>query len=147
MPQVDFYILAEASTEQRLLFGCRLAEKAFKLGHSLYLHCTDSQQGQLLDEMLWRFQPSSFVPHAQQSNESVQIGWGPLDRDISDNQGTDNTVLINLSLSVPPFFDRFQRITEIVVQTPEVLDATRNAWRFYQQQQCTLDRHDLRKGN
>lgn len=142
MPQVDFYILAEASTEQRLLFGCRLAEKAFKLGHSLYLHCADSQQGQWLDDMLWQFQPSSFLPHAQQADAPVQIGWGPLDRD-----RTDNAVLINLSLSVPPFFDRFQRITEIVVQNPEVLDATRNAWRFYQQQQCTLDRHDLRKGN
>lgn len=147
MPQIDFYILADASIEQRLLFGCRLAEKAFKLGHSLYLHCTDSQQGQLLDDLLWRFQSSSFLPHSQQANAPVQIGWGPFDRDASNNEGTDNTVLINLSLSVPPFFDRFQRITEIVVQAPEVLDATRNAWRFYQQQQCALDRHDLRKGN
>jgi len=142
MSQVDFYILPDETAEQRLLFGCRLAEKAFKLGHSLYLHCADSSQAQLLDDMLWHFQTSSFLPHAQQADSPLQLGWGPLDR-----ERTDNTVLINLSLEVPAFFDRFQRITEIVVQAPEVLQATRNAWRFYQQHECKLDRHDLRKGH
>jgi DNA polymerase III subunit chi len=147
MPQVDFYILPDAAAEQRALFACRLAEKVYKLGHRVYLHIDDEASARQLDELLWRHQASSFVPHALRIEENqnpaqqspVQIGW---QTDVE--QAAGSTVLINLAAAVPSFFGNFQRISEIVVQIPEVLTATRNAWRHYQQQGCSLERHDLR---
>jgi len=140
--RVDFYILPDTGIEQRLLFACRLAEKAFKLGHRVYLHSADSDQARALDDLLWRFAPASFVPHecpqnGAESAAPVVIGWGEPAPALRD-------VLINLDLQVPAFFQRFARVTEIVVQTPTVLHATRAAWRFYQDQGCAPERRDLR---
>ncbi|HSB95239.1 MAG TPA: DNA polymerase III subunit chi [Spongiibacteraceae bacterium] len=170
MPQVDFYILPEAAPAQRALFACRLIEKIYKLGHRIYVHHQHREQAEIFDDMLWRVQPTSFLPHelgAANTRRAVQIGWhGAADTDhlaaellatdslstglLVAGAGTENNaggnVLINLADAVPEFFNSFQRISEIVVQTPEVLAATRNAWRYYQQQGCALERHDLRAG-
>jgi DNA polymerase-3 subunit chi len=140
---VDFYILAEAEPQQRLRFACRLVEKAFKLGHQIYLHAADAGQAQALDALLWQFQPSSFVPHALAADAAdepapVLIGWQAPPAACHD-------VLINTALQVPAQFDRFARVTEIVVQEPAVLQATRTAWRFYLERGCALQRHDLRR--
>lgn len=141
MPQVDFYILADSAPQQRLHFACRLVEKAFKLGHRVYLHAPDEDAAQALDTLLWQFQSTSFVPHALAGDDAdtpVLIGCRAGAADGRD-------VLINTALAVPPEFARFARLTEIVVQEPAVLHATRNAWRFYQEQGCSLQQHDLRR--
>lgn len=143
MTRIDFYILPDADIEPRLTFACRLAEKAYKLGHRVYLHSADAAQAQALDDLLWRFQPSSFVPHdvltpdRNESEAPVTIGWGQ-----PPAGGRD--VLINLAGRVPVFFEQFERVTEIVVQTPEVLQATRAAWRHYQERGLAPERRDLR---
>ena len=59
MTRVDFYILPDKSSEQRNLFACRIAEKAFKLGHSIYIHSDDQNQAEALDKLLWRWRASS----------------------------------------------------------------------------------------
>ena len=141
MPQVDFYILADAAAQQRLHFACRLVETAFKRGHRVYLHAADDDAAQALDTLLWQFQSTSFVPHAMAGEDAaapVLIGCRAVAADGCD-------VLINTALAVPPEFARFARVTEIVVQDPGVLRATRNAWRFYQEQGCSLHQHDLRR--
>jgi DNA polymerase-3 subunit chi len=145
MAQVDFYILPDQQPEQRLLFACRLVEKAYKLGHRVFIHAGDAAQAKAIDELLWGFQPASFVPHevlegtaATATSEPVQIGW-------QESSGGDNHVLINLAPQVPEWFDRFGRVSEIVIQQEAVLQATRNAWRFYQGHGCALQRHDMRR--
>lgn len=145
MPQVDFYILPDITLEQRALFSCRLIEKIHKLGHGVYLHTQDQPQAEALDELLWQFQASSFIPHEIGGEHTcpVQIGWRSVALEHSDTIAA-STVLINLADVVPSFFNNFQRIAEIVVQLPAVLTSTRNAWRYYQQQGCVLERRDLR---
>ena len=29
----------------------------------VYIHCQDKQQAHAIDELLWQFEPSAFVPH------------------------------------------------------------------------------------
>ena len=55
-----------------------------------------------------------------------------------------NGLLINLSHQVPEFFSRFERVTEIVVQSPAVTESTRNNYRFYRDRGYPLESHDLR---
>lgn len=63
MPQVDFYILPEDNSLSPLLYTVRLVEKAFRLGHRLYVHTTDAEQTRALNEQLWQ-RDSSFLAHA-----------------------------------------------------------------------------------
>ena len=62
--KIDFYILPSAEPSARLDFACKLTEKAWRLGHRVYLHCSDIAQREDLDARLWRFKGESFVPTA-----------------------------------------------------------------------------------
>ena len=42
MTKVDFYILPSADPSARLDFACKLTEKAWRMGHRIYLHCSDA---------------------------------------------------------------------------------------------------------
>jgi DNA polymerase-3 subunit chi len=147
--QVDFYILPDSDAQQRTLFACRLIEKVYRLRHPLYVHSGDRQQAEQLDALLWQQPASGFVPHELlagngNSAATVQLGWNGVAPDAASLGAA--AVLINLSDSVPAFFEHFARVSEIVVQVPAILAATRAAWRHYQQCGCALERHDLRGG-
>jgi DNA polymerase-3 subunit chi len=137
--QVDFYVLPAEDTGQRNLFACRLAEKAFREGHNVYLHAADEASGQALDELLWGFRPQSFVPHGllgSEDAERVAIGWGT-------DPGEHHGVMINLDITVPDFVGRFERVLEIVVQDPAIRDPLRDSWKRYKHFGYPLEKHDL----
>ena len=103
-----------------------------------------------MDQLLWSWRNSSFIPHQLEhfktdtvdlnSIEQVQIGFS----NGGGSVATLNGLMINLSQSVPEFFSRFERVSEIVVQTPAVTESTRNNYRFYRDRGYQLDNHDLR---
>lgn len=145
MTQIDFYILPEQTMDQRNQFACRLIEKAFRLGHSIYIHSHSTEYAKLLDETLWNYRASSFLPHQQltaptnsASNCPIEIGCGEAPKHQHD-------VLINLGMEIPDFFSRFQRVSEIVVTDPEVMSATRKNYKFYKDRGYPLNSHDMRK--
>ncbi len=69
MTKVDFYILPSADPAARLDFACKLTEKAWRMGHRIYLHCSDAAQRDALDARLWAFKGESFVPHGPAESE------------------------------------------------------------------------------
>lgn len=143
MTKVDFYILPHSTADQRHIFACRLAEKAYKLGHKVYIHSDDEEQLMMLDQLLWSFRSASFVPHAVatsagESSTPVLLGMGA---GTSDHSG----LIVNLSNSIPDGFSRFPRLAEIVVQDPQITAATRESYRFYRDRGYQLETHDLRQ--
>ncbi len=142
MAQVDFYILNEATGAARQHFACRLTEKAFRLGHRIHIHTDSASEAAALDALLWQFQALSFIPHRLQGSQAapapVEIGSGGAPDAACD-------LLINLGNSVPQAYQQVARVAEIVVQEPAILQATRTAWRFYQERGCQLQHHDLRR--
>ena len=142
MTKVDFYILPQASESARELLACRLTEKAWKLGHRVYLHTCNASQCQQMDEQLWQFRPDAFLPHGEISAGAanpchrIQLGWG-------DDPGDHHDVLINLAFTVPTFFSRFERVTELVCQQANILAASRENWKFYQHRGYPLQSHRL----
>lgn len=138
-PQIDFYISQAATSEQRLLLACRLADKAYHSGHRVYLHCANTEQAQRLDDLLWQFQPTSFVPHIVIDNPSAEdrAEHRTHDEPVRIGSGRSNwanqDVLINLGENVPENFAEFARVLEIVVQDDGVLNTTRDHWRHYKQ--------------
>jgi DNA polymerase-3 subunit chi len=141
MTQVDFYILPSADPAARLDFACKLTDKAWRLGHRVYLHCTDAQQREELDARLWRFKGETFVPHGLVEDDSD----APVALGIGTDPGTHQDLLVNLDLRIPEFFKRFARIAEIVVEDPAIRLAARESFRFYREQGYPLQDHRLQR--
>ena len=139
MTLVGFYVVQAARAEQRLQVAVRLADKAFARGHNIFINAVDEEQARTLDELLWSYRPTSFLPHAlhgQEQSDTIAIGWG------QEPEG-HNDLLINLQLGVPAFFSRFRRVAEVVTQDPASLEAQRRSWRFYKERGYQLEKHDV----
>ncbi|MCQ4346172.1 DNA polymerase III subunit chi [Pseudomonas stutzeri] len=129
MKRIDFYILPSSDAEARLTYACRLAAKAWREGHRIYLNCQARTQAEALDARLWSFAAASFVPHqlADEGPEApLLLAWG-------GDAGGEQSLLINLADSVPAFFERFPRIAEVVDQEPQRRAALRSSYRFYKE--------------
>ncbi|WP_462401893.1 DNA polymerase III subunit chi [Pseudomonas sp. Marseille-QA0332] len=141
MSKVDFYILPTDAASARLDFACKLCEKAWRLGHQVYLHCEDAAQRQMLDERLWRFKGEAFVPHdLAEAEPQAMVVLG-----IGEAAGPHRDLLINLGQAVPVFVGQFERVAEIVVEEPSIRQAARERFRFYREQGYALQDHRLQR--
>ncbi|WP_027858250.1 DNA polymerase III subunit chi [Marinobacterium jannaschii] len=142
MAQADFYVLPAAAPEARSRFLCRLVEKIQGLGHQIYIHCQDESDAEAVDQLLWEFRPDAFLPHSligQRPEDSpIRLGWG-------NHRPNQQQVFINLALDIPDDALQFERILEVVVQTPDVLDATRRNYKRYQDNGIEIRMNDMRK--
>lgn len=141
MTQVDFYILPSADPAARLDFACKLTEKAWRLGHKVYLHCSDAAQREDLDARLWRFRGEVFLPHGDAESDhdaAVVLGLG-------DDSGEHSDLLVNLDLSIPAFFKRFARVVEVVVEDLAIRLAARESFRSYREQGYPPQDHRLQR--
>ena len=139
--RVDFYILAAADAAARLEFACRLTEKAYKHKNSTYAHVASAARARQLDELLWTFRDGSFVPHEiattkTPSQPPVIIGHAP------DTDATGN-LLINLTDTIPTFFDRFDRIAEIIDASADSKQTGRKRFAFYRDNGYVPNTHKI----
>lgn len=138
MTRVDFYILAAGAREHT---ACKLAEKAWNLGHRVYIHTAGAEQSRHMDALLWTFREGSFLPH-----EQYQVGNdcdSPILIGNDEAPDTDSDVLINLARDVPLFFSRFLRVAEVIGPDNEAKSSGRERFRFYRDRGYPLDTHEL----
>ena len=139
MTLVGFYVVQSAVPGERQSVAARLADKAFQRGHRIFINAADEAQARALDQLLWSFRPTSFLPHGllgEAHADTVAIGWG-------QEPENHNDLLINLQLAIPSFFSRFARVAEVVTQEPDSLAALRASWKFYKERGYQLEKHDL----
>ena len=139
MTQVDFYILPETAPRSRMLFACRLAEKAFALGHRVFVHAPGNGAARELDNLMWTFRDRSFLPHALAGEDAevpVHIGHGA-------EPAEGFHLLINLGHEVPGFFSRFERVAEVVDGDAGHKAKGRERFRFYKDRGYPLETHKL----
>ncbi|MCH7671908.1 MAG: DNA polymerase III subunit chi [Proteobacteria bacterium] len=140
MTQVSFYTLSEEGLDARILFACRLIDKAWKLGHRVFIQTQSIEQAKRLDDMLWQYQASSFVPHClldeKTGDESVVIS-----PELPD--GSHRDVLINLSANTHTSHLDFARVNEIVSADQDSLKQGRVRYRFYKDQGHSPETHKI----
>lgn len=142
MTRVDFYLLNDPAPAARDIALCKLAHKAYTLGHRVYVLTGSDDEAQRLDQLLWTFSAGSFVPHelcAGNSNHSVTpvlIGTRNPPDDCDD-------VLISTAADVPECVSRFQRVAEIVGGDEPAKQRARDRFRFYRDRGYTLQTHPL----
>ncbi len=142
MLQVDFYLLLHTPNRYaRNRFVCQLTDKAWHQGYRVYIHTISKEQANELNDLLWTFKPESFLPHDLHPDDSpsiapIRIGYGDL---IAENM----TLLINLTETSPGFYEQFQRIAEIIIDTPSAREAGRTRYRFYREEKYELKMHEI----
>lgn len=135
--RIDFYVLQSPSPEARLHFAIRLTEKAWQQNCSVVLLVPDTATAELLDSELWQFKPESFIPHSQVDGDApVVITANPDLLPLRD-------LLINLGPTLPGEVERFQRLAEVVIQTPDVLEPTRQRYSRYKDMGYSVNTHKL----
>jgi DNA polymerase-3 subunit chi len=137
--RVDFYLNSDTGPDARLRLACRLVEKAYRLGHRVYVHAASHQQAQRLDDLLWTFRAGSFVPHAQGGQSSGRDHPVLIGDDTNAAQGAD--LLVNLSSSVPSFYSAFRRVIEVVGEEETERTTARERFRFYRDQGLSPQSH------
>jgi len=142
MPRIDFYVLSTKRPHGRELFACRLIEKAYKLGHQMYIHTENEAQARLMDDLLWTFRENSFIPHEKlgQVNQDtpVYIGHKTAPTQLND-------ILINMTREVPNELTQFSRTIELVDNDPEIRQQGRQRFRTYRDQGFQVTTHQVNR--
>lgn len=139
MTRVDFYVLPDVDLEARLRFACRLAYRAVTTGQRVHVHVEGPAAGEDLDTLMWTYPDYRFLPHGISGEPAVQkapVVIGHREPDDGDDQ-----LLINLSASIPPFFGRFERVAEIIVQ--RLREDGRERYKYYRDRGYPLFHHEL----
>ena len=142
MARVDFYVLAQVDERARHMLACRLAEKAWRLENTVYIHTKSRSDAEHLDQLLWTFRDGSFVPHGLAGRDDgtevspIMIGYG--------DQGIGaRDLLINLCDEIPSSIEGFPRVAELVTSDATCRQASRKRYAMYRDQGHELNTHKL----
>src|SRR3990167_99207 len=139
--QIDFYLLKNDLEQATMMFACQILEKAYSLDHKVFVCTKDKEDAFFLDELLWTYKPSSFIPHNIQGEgpeppPSIQIGY------LQEPRGF-NDILINLTDTIPIFHKKFTRIIEIIENKDASKESGRIRFREYKKYNYKLVTHDI----
>lgn len=142
MTRVDFYVLPDDAADGPLPTACRLCEKAAGSGKRVHVHAPDEDVAREFDRLLWVYKQGGFVAHerigasADPAPAAVLIGSGePLP--------SHQDVLVNLGADVPEFYDRFERVLEIVAGDGAQRARSRARFKFYRDAGLAPETHKL----
>lgn len=138
MPRVDFYILPDDDEARRQTYVCRLVDKAYRLGHRVWIHTPVADHAAALDERLWTFSQGSFVPHERAESDEPDC---PVVLAQSLEPSDERQLLVNEGSEVPTFFEGFARVAEIVNQDEGLRRRSRERYAFYRDRGYELHHH------
>lgn len=127
----------------KLAYACRLLRKAAGSGARV-LVVADPGVIARLDADLWALSATDFVSHCTVlADASVQqCSSVVLTSDRAQTVGSRD-VLVNLADSVPPGFDQFKRLIEVVSTDDQDRALARDRWKAYTGWGYAITRHDL----
>lgn len=137
MTEIDFY----SGGGERLDIACRLVIKAMRKGFRIMVYTPDPLVIEKLDNLLWTFSPTDFIPHCRVDDKLA--GLTPVILGHKAASFSHDEVLLNLDIENPPFFSRFRRLIEIAGSKPEDTEAARKRYRFYQDRGYEIRHHKL----
>ena len=152
MTSVDFYVLSEGPENALELLACKLAEKAIRSGHRIYIQTETAEQAKQLDELLWSYKAESFLPHALSSQTEQKQHLETSNDDealcpilIGETEAPDDCddILINLTPNIPVTYARFQRLLELVPPQHKAREALRTNYGHYCDRGYPIKTHEI----
>ncbi|MGY0797643.1 DNA polymerase III subunit chi [Lysobacter sp. A286] len=146
--RADFYLIAKPRfREEPLLLVCELARKASDAGLATLVLARDTAQAELLDDLLWSFDPDAFIPH--------QIVGADDDEDALDEADEEVTVLIAtpehdvalrplvINLRDGAVEGEFERVLEVVPADDSARGPLRERWKQYKARGLEVNSHNM----
>ncbi|HOW76880.1 MAG TPA: DNA polymerase III subunit chi [Candidatus Competibacteraceae bacterium] len=140
-PRIDFYVLSDAKENSRALLACRLADKAYRLGHIVYIVTSSEVRAAALDDLLWTFRQDSFVPHERYPLISAE--GSPVLIGVASPAEVNAQVLVNFTDVLPDGFERYERVVELVDMHPDVRAKSRERFKQYRERGFTPETYKL----
>ena len=143
--QVDFYILPHSEAAEKHRYACRIANKAFGQGMTVFIATEDAAQSAALDKLLWTFAQNSFVPHAVCDGEAKDRARYPVQIGAGDAPHGPNAfdLLISLRRDAPHDYAQFARVAELIIDDADDKTAGRARFRFYREQGIAPNTHNI----
>jgi DNA polymerase-3 subunit chi len=140
--RVDFYVLKSAAARQRWGFVCRLTEKAYLKDMKIVIVSDTLADAQALDELLWTFNERSFIPHKvcldEQSVDPATAVHLTVEMALPAAD-----LLVNLAQRLPPQFQRYNRIAEVIDADEERRRLGRERFKAYRDLKLPLETHQI----
>lgn len=140
MTEIDFY----THVTDRLRVTCQLVQKARARQLRVLVLLPDEGQLRALDEQLWTFQASAFLPHCRA--DEPHAPQTPVLLSCSEGPPLHDELLVNLRPEPPQQFARYARLLEIVGLDEAERAQARERFRFYRDRGYTLRTHTLSQG-
>ena len=139
--RIDLYFLEANATDGRLRLACKIIDLAYRSGHSVFLRTRDDQESDLLDDLLWTFSQSSFIPHVRNNDNSdltapLRIGHHP-------PQSGSAEVVVSVADQPVEDYSNFVRIAEVVGFDEIDKQSGRSRFKFYRDQGLELETHRI----
>lgn len=136
--QVLFNIMPDEANDAHahLLQACLQAASYFRQNQRVFIYTQDQAQAHQIDELLWSFEPDSFIPHnligeGPKNGAAVEISWqAPTSR---------RPVLINLTSTVPHFAGQYSQIIDFVPADETLKQQARDRFRACRQSGFHVD--------
>lgn len=141
MTEISFHFNAS----EKYLHACRVIRKAVRGG----LVVTVAGDGEALDHLdatLWSFSPQDFIPHCRIGAAPEVLGVTPVVLGLPQSGNPvlkEGQILLNIGADVPPGFERFQRLIELVGVHGDERQLGRARWKYYSARGYALSQHDL----
>ena len=150
-PRVDFYVLATEEARTRLVYACRVIEKAFLQQLRVVVNLDSATEADSFDALLWTFGDRSFVPHARVPGAppAARPAPGephegrPIPVALGCGEALPGDLLVNLAAEAPAFYDRYARVAEVVDAEPARRDAGRRRFAFYRERGAAPETHKI----
>ncbi len=141
--RVDFYVLKSAAAKQRLAFACRLTEKAYLRDLRIVIVNETLADAEVLDDLLWTFNERSFVPHRICLDEHGAEPATQVHLTVQPATPPAADLLVNLSARLPPHWQRYARVAEVVDADEERRRHGRQHFKAYRESKVALETHQL----
>lgn len=136
--EVEFHTQAP----DRLLYACRLLRKAAASATQV-LVTADTETLDQLDQQLWTFSSTDFVPHCFQNAPAQVLENTPIVLTPTLPANAAQAILLNLGSEVPAGFEQFARVIEIVSEDANDKRQARSRWKHYAGFGCKLSSRNL----
>lgn len=141
MTKIKFY----TKVSEPELFSCRLAQQMRQRGHRLVICTADEAQAERLDQLLWTWSNTSFLPHCRADSDLA--AQTPIIVDHRLDALPHHELLLNLGPELPKVFSRFDWLLEVVPSMEPAVTQARERFRFYRDRGYDLTVHDMSVAN
>lgn len=140
MPRADFYLIDKPRFRaEPLLLVCELAKKAFAGEQPTLVLVRSPSQAEALDELLWAFDETTFIPHQIAGDEDDAVTAVLI---VPPGVATpDRTLVINLRDECAPGL--FERVLEVVPADEAERAGSRERWKTYKAAGFEVAKHDM----